>query len=688
FGSPTQHTIDIVGAYVPAIMAALTVIPVYFIGKALFNRWAGVMAAGLIAILPGEYLGRSILGFTDHHVAEVLFTSMTVMFLILAIKSARKRSLDFGHIMKGDWRTFRRPVIYAVLGGIFLGLYMITWIGAMFFIFIFSLYFLIQFIINHIRGVSSAHLAITAVILFLVALVIFIPLASPHRFMIAAMIIAILATPVLYGVSRLISGRNWKPWLYPVAIVGVGVIGGGLLYVIDTEVFRIIYQQFEVLVPSGASGVTTMEMQPFLSPAGSFSTQVAWGNYTTSFFLLPGVPLPGFAFIGLGALIWLFIKRRADRESWVLLFTWTLITLLATLGQRRFAYYFSVNVALLTAFFSWQVIWLSGLKNIIPDYNGDYIKPDAKDEKQANPRMPFSIYHINAILAVIVVVVLAFSFNIVKSKEVASAARFAPSDGWQPALTWMKDNTPAPLGNDDAYFGLYERPRGSEEFDYPESAYSVISWWDYGYWISRIAHRIPVANPSQAAGPIQKVAGFFLNPNPQAASEAMADLNPRYVIIDHDTSLSKFWAIVTWNEGRLRDYEEIFGLPYEDEIVPVKLFYPAYYETMVARLYNFNGEAITETFPIVITYEIRTQPNGSTFKEITNLEQIPSYEEALAYMETLDTENALLVGSSPLLSPIPLEALDDYELVYGSDYHFTMEEGLTTPQVKIFSYTP
>jgi len=30
-GSPTNHTIDVVGAYFPAVLGALTVIPVYFI---------------------------------------------------------------------------------------------------------------------------------------------------------------------------------------------------------------------------------------------------------------------------------------------------------------------------------------------------------------------------------------------------------------------------------------------------------------------------------------------------------------------------------------------------------------------------------------------------------------------------------------------------------------------------------
>ena len=85
-GSPTLQTIDTVAVYFPAILGALTVIPGYFIGKAIVGRFAGIMAAGLIAILPREWLGRSSLGFVDHHVLEVLLSTMAIMFLVMAIK--------------------------------------------------------------------------------------------------------------------------------------------------------------------------------------------------------------------------------------------------------------------------------------------------------------------------------------------------------------------------------------------------------------------------------------------------------------------------------------------------------------------------------------------------------------------------------------------------------------------------
>lgn len=135
-GSPSQHTIDVVGVYFPAILGALTLIPVYFIGKELFNRWVGVLSAGLVTLLPSGFLSKSILGFTDHHVAETLFTTVTILFLILAIKSAGQKQLVFNHLKCGEWAIIGKPLLYSLLAGIFLGIYLLTWVGGLLFIFL------------------------------------------------------------------------------------------------------------------------------------------------------------------------------------------------------------------------------------------------------------------------------------------------------------------------------------------------------------------------------------------------------------------------------------------------------------------------------------------------------------------------------------------------------------------------
>ena len=89
-GSPSLHTIDLVGTYIPPILATLTIIAVYFIGKALFNRWVGLLSAALLAILPGEFLNRSLLGFTDHHVMDSLLFTTSILFFILPLNKLRK----------------------------------------------------------------------------------------------------------------------------------------------------------------------------------------------------------------------------------------------------------------------------------------------------------------------------------------------------------------------------------------------------------------------------------------------------------------------------------------------------------------------------------------------------------------------------------------------------------------------
>ena len=199
--------------YFPAVLAALIVIPVYFIGKTLFNRWVGVLAAALVAVLPGEFLGRSILGFTDHHIAETLFSTTVVLFLILAIKTAGQRQLTYGHLIRRD-RAIVRPLVYSLLAGIFLGIYVLSWLGALLFVFIIFVYFVIQFIIDHLRHKSTDYLCFISVILFSVTLIISLLISLPMLYR-SSLIIAVLIPLVLGGISWLMANKEIKPVFYP-----------------------------------------------------------------------------------------------------------------------------------------------------------------------------------------------------------------------------------------------------------------------------------------------------------------------------------------------------------------------------------------------------------------------------------------------------------------------------------------
>ncbi len=521
----------------------------------------------------------------------------------------------------------------------------------------------------------------------------------------ASLVIALLIPLVLGGTSWLMARKGIRPAYYPLSLLGIGAIGLGVFYAINSPLLSSMLGAFSIFVTTEVARTTT-EMQPFLFPGGEFSTRVAWGNFTTSFFLVKGWPIPGLSFISLGIIIYLVIKRGGAEKS--LLVVWSLVILAATLGQRRFAYYFAVNVALLTGYLSVLVYYvIRYITDYLGDKNTDYMswrilefdgfkelmtrpvelpsraekrRAKLKKEREARP----TINYTSIFLWVIVIFFLVFFWNIHWATTTAKQARFAPTDAWMSSLTWLKENTPDPFGNPNFYYELREPLPPGESYNYPESAYGVTAWWDYGYWISRIAHRLPNANPSQDPVPVTNVASFFLSQDENSADEIIQELDSSYIIIDYLTATGKFWAIATWLEREPTEFFDIYYLPQENTIK--QYIYPEYYRSLSVRLYNFDGEAVTPESTLVISYQERVSDNGEVFKEVTSEKEFDSYEEAEAYLLSQESANYRIVSGNPFVSPIPLEALKHYKLIHSSDIGVVVPDAGKVPEVKIFEY--
>jgi len=683
-GSPTQHTINVVAVYFPAILGALTVIPVYFIGKELFNRWAGVISAFLIALMPGEFIGRSILGFTDYDVAGTLVTTATMLFMILAIKAARQRKLNFSHLRHRDRAVIAKPIIYSVLAGIFLGIYLFTWPGALLFVLTIFLYFVIQFIIDHLKHHSTDYLCLIGVILFLVATVMFAPASGPGVAS-ASLVIALIIPLLSSGISRLFTHRQIKPAYYPLTIVGLGAIGVAIFRVISPSFFSSMIQTLGILVPKG-DPVTTLEMQPL-------TAELAWNNFTTGFIL---------GIIALVILIYLNLRKNNAERS--LLIVWSLAILVITLMQRRFAGYLAINIALLTGYLS-TIIFFAIRQAIAYFRNepGNYLSyeslksPDVgkliatpagtmpkreerkKDKSKRRHRdTRTAIQHPSMIAAGVIIFLLVILPNIPKAVEVAREARFAPGDGWCQALNWLKANTSDPFGDPDFYYEL------SSDYPPPTPDYCVTAWWDYGYWITRIAHRVPNTNPAQ--GGAGEVANLLLSTDEETADAIRGRTKSTYLIIDYDTITSKYWAIATWVEKDPNQFFEVYYRQQEDKLAPIIIYYPEYYSTLATRLYNFDGKAITSPNPLAISYQERIGPNGELIKEITGFESFSSYEEAEAYVSSQNSANYRIASDSPFVSPIPLDEVLSYQLVYSSEVNTMQPRVGMVPSIKIFKH--
>ena len=700
-GSPTAHTIDIVGVYFPAVLGALMVFPVYIIGNKVFGRLSGLLAAGLIAIMPGEFLGRSILGFTDHHIAEVLFTTTAVMFLVLAIKVSMERGLTFQHLRQRDRTVITKPILYSLLSGVFLGMYLLAWIGGLFFVFIFAAFFVVQFFVDHLKRRSTDYLAITGVTVFLTAMIVYS--IAWHRvdnliFNLMPIAAAPFACILLHVTSRWMVSRGIKPAYYPLSLIGTGLAAVLILY-FTSGLAHSLLGQFRIFAWDASR--TIIEMQPFLRPNSDWTLAIALGNFTSGFFIC------------LLMLLFLVIfKLKHGEADKTLLLVWGLAILLATLGQRRFAYYLAINVSLLTGYALWELLqpvsagWPARrwLKIALPavmivfvflyqsfatwlitagfllltGYIIWQIWPGIRQKFHAKANNC-----INWVAVIFISSFLVFYPSLQMAVPTASSARFAPTDAWVSSLIWMSENTPEPFDDPEFYYQRYEAPPPGTGFPYPDSAYGVIAWTDYGYWITRIAQRPPSTIPGPGGS---DVARFFLAQDEETAAGIAQEMDSRYVVIDDMTALFKFWALAQWAGGDITQFHDSYMAPQSDgNYRPVTLFHEEYYQAMLIRLYLFNGEAVTPQRTLVIAYEERPNDTGQMVKLITDGQIFGTYQEATAYMAAQKSGNYRIVGENPFTSPVPLAETENFRLVHSSDDQVP-NAGTELPSVKIFEY--
>jgi len=603
-----QHGIEVIGAWYPAVLGAFTVIPVYFIGKELWNRNAGLLSAALIAVLPGQFLTRSLLGFTDHHVAETLFSTIAMLFLIIAIKRVKEKGITFHSFMERDWTTLKAPAIYLFLAGFSLGLYYLAWKGAPLFVFILLIYAVVQYTIDHVRGKSTDYLCIIAIPLFIIPLIMLAPIPvfnSPTRIQVLSLILGLLVFVVLGILSSIMNYRGIKPYGYPIAILILAVVSFSLLNVLAHPLYSMMVSQLRIFTPS-ESALTVAEIHPmhiFSRYTGRITQGEAYQYFTTCFF----AAFAGFAWLGYN------IARRFRAEE-VLFMVWSAVMLYACFGQNRFAYYYAVNVALLCGLVAWAVIEFvafgsrvelvsekakttkkgkKGGTSVVTQRKAKTKATNKAKEPQAQNKHEHKkiaeYLRTDVIIASFIIGLILFYPPLSASLAKAKYAGDPPYD-WYESLTWMRKNTPEP---GISYYELYQMPEINkttgriEDYNYPPEAYGVISWWDYGHWITRIAHRIPIANPFQQGiggphkGDKPGACVFFVTTDEARANEVADALDVRYAVSDYmmadawGSYYNKYTAMTIW----AGDPQRFGALSY-------------YYHTLEARLHIFDGTSV------------------------------------------------------------------------------------------------
>jgi len=152
FGFSTSEAASIALVYSTAIVGALTCIPVYKLGKEMFSRKAGYIAAAFFAI-SAVAIVRTVFSNGTESAFFVFFFVLMTLFLLRAVKAYKPAPEGESGIAAvfGNKDVFRN-MIFASLSLIALEL---SWIGFASVIMIISFIMVVQAVIDRLRGASA-----------------------------------------------------------------------------------------------------------------------------------------------------------------------------------------------------------------------------------------------------------------------------------------------------------------------------------------------------------------------------------------------------------------------------------------------------------------------------------------------------------------------------------------------------
>ena len=736
-GDPSTQQIAAVTAFAPAVFGALVAIPTFFIARRFGGNGVGVVSAFVLALLPGLFLQRGTVGSADHNVAEPLFMSLAVLGFLVAFAVADRERPVWEQLFDRDLEGLRSVLGWSVLAGVALAAYMYLWPPGVFLVGIVGIFLLVSLSSDVVSGTSPDHTAVPATIAMVTAgVLMLVPLRYMDFSATGYTLLQVLAPFVVAAGAVFLSwlGREWEkrdiePTYYPPAVLGTLIVATGVgLVIVPNLVGMILDNLLGIVGMKTSSGAATIsEAQPFLL---SRQNQLGLGTWKAFFFeygaafyvalagglwmllkghltsrdnrrLALGVGIPVLAtllihvpaipaaiggVVGLGwdvtGLLILSLAVAAAlvageyRTEETLLIVWTVFMLAAALTQIRFNYYLVVPVAIFAGYGVGQIVKFAGISW----------------ETLAPQSIEWSHVMILATIALILFapMVAPITFANQDDQQVPMSTAIETGQGagpgavtqWDEPLQWMANNTPAEGNFADAgnqnqldYYGTYGVPEDGN-YDYPEGSYGVMSWWDYGHWITVLGERIPVANPFQQHA--SSAANFLLAPDEAAAAQALneteeADAKTRYVAVDYkmvDTQAKFSAPTVFYNANDSLSYSDmtdgrILGpnagaylqQGYQPPVTTLKT--QRYYESQMVKLYRYHGSAQQATTVVEIENREYDQYEGS----VPTYNTTRQFRTAAAAQQYAANNSNAFVGGVADFPRESVEALEHYRLV-------------------------
>lgn len=540
-GSPDAGTIEFAGAVFPALIGALTIVPLYFASSVIFDKRTALLSAAVLSLIP-VHLNISMVGATDHHVAEVFLATSAYALYLLSLKDGRNANLSFSAIRSGHLeKEARRSLLYSFASGVVIFLAVFTWLGSPIFMGIIGLFVFVQMTVDLKQQRSSEYILVSTITVFLTALVLVIlmmPLVVRPGLEFSGMFLSwfhvvyiaslLIGTVMLGLIAETVASKKLKWYYYPASIIVLSGIGIIALRILFPEFYQNMVGGVQYLLVSSSTVLGTIsEAQPLFYDR-SFTLRPLW----SAFFIFNILAVIGILFSSLK------LTRDKFMPEMVFFLVWSIIVIILTVSQRRFLYLLTVNVAIFSGFcLSLSYSYLAGEAGLGSKIPASKKRSKSKSKKKASidaksvpseekGSLKAKRKGLSATPFLLSIIAVIIAFVLVTNVSGLLTHPGIPSTDWQESLEWLGSNTP-----ETSYF--------SDPTMAPE--YGVMSWWDYGNWILYISKRPVVANNFQTG--VEDSAHFFASSD-EVESLSILDKNRvKYVVTDHLMYVIKSRAI-------------------------------------------------------------------------------------------------------------------------------------------------
>lgn len=528
----------------------------------------------------------------------------------------------------------------AVLSGLALAAYLTTRAAGVFVPAILTVAAMVNLELAPVAAVAIG----TAFLMFLV-----VPGGSPwSNFTLLSLVAGLAITLPLALLSLLARRRHWsRKTIFGTAVV-LALVCLACVAVLEASKIRALLLVIQHYLPGrSATSVegAVKELQPlWIASPGGFKS--LFGQFGAAWI---------FAIPGLAGLVWMACRTR--RPAIALFTVWSCAMILGVILQLRMAAYAGFVVAILAgATTAWIVAWFAR-----------------------------SIMLRGLVTCILLAIALGIALPIGFAESHPTGG---PDLDWSAALDWLRWHTPEPMGDPAAWYRWWPRLAPGTTFTYPASTYGIFASWDKGWWITAIARRIPSANGEQE-GAIE-VSRFFTETASDRALQTFRQTGARYVAIGPGPVTFELPALVSVSGRQIDQYSRLFYLPASTgKRVPVRVYLPAFYHSMAARLYLFDGRPVETKARGVQVFLTAPylNPSGVTEETIQSVRHFATQKEAEQWMAQNQYETSTLASSDATVSCVDLEPIPWLKPVFASNADPII--GNKQPSVvKIFQVAP